>query len=451
MRSLGVKLVLVLGSPGFPEGGPSPEAPYPVTDCETMQTLIQAAGISKLQVEAFLSKAPLVALARRHTGKMGEPSASHAPMLTVVSGNYVAAKRRGVVGGVDLGASGAVRHVAGEAIAAQLAAGSVVLMTGLGFSAGGEALSCSPTAVATATAIALRADKLLLLTPKGASGPRSRALSGWLPLGEAEAALFTALGDEARRERLARELRGESPDAQAAPPPAETWAGGDLAGGGGRPPQRDLGIDLEKWAAEGPALPLLAACAACRAGVKRAHLVDAARDGGLLLELYSRDGVGSMISTDLYEGIRPAVPADLPRIAELLRPLEERGFLVRRTPARLSAELPDFIVWERDGRVLGCVAAHPLGEGVAELAAFAVHPAYRGLGKGDSLLEFLEARVASQGVRMLVLLTTRTADWFRQRGFAHAGRAAGNLLLPEARRGAIDPARNSQLYAKRLA
>lgn len=48
--------MLVLGSPGFPEGGPSPEAPYPVTDCETMQTLIQAAGIGKLQVEAFLSK-----------------------------------------------------------------------------------------------------------------------------------------------------------------------------------------------------------------------------------------------------------------------------------------------------------------------------------------------------------------------------------------------------------
>lgn len=34
--------------------------------------------------------------------------------------------------------------------------------------------------------------------------------------------------------------------------------------------------------------PLLAACAVCRLGVKRAHLVDARMDGGLLLELYSR-------------------------------------------------------------------------------------------------------------------------------------------------------------------
>ena len=49
---------------------------------------------------------------------------------------------------------------------------------------------------------------------------------------------------------------------------------------------------------------------ACRGGVKRAHLVDARLDGGILLELYSRDGVGTMISTDFYEGIRKAGPFD---------------------------------------------------------------------------------------------------------------------------------------------
>lgn len=49
--------------------------------------------------------------------------------------------------------------------------------------------------------------------------------------------------------------------------------------------------------------------------MKRAHLVDARLDGGMLLELYSRDGVGTMISTDFYEGIRRAASRDMEAIA----------------------------------------------------------------------------------------------------------------------------------------
>lgn len=60
-------------------------------------------------------------------------------------------------------------------------------------------------------------------------------------------------------------------------------------------------IDFEKWYVSGLPLPLIAACAACQRGVKRAHLVDARVDGALLLELYSRDGVGTMLSADFYE------------------------------------------------------------------------------------------------------------------------------------------------------
>ncbi|KAL6785069.1 LCI8A [Auxenochlorella protothecoides x Auxenochlorella symbiontica] len=459
LHGLGVRLVLVLGTPAPPVSDTS--SPYPVTDSDAMERLIQAAGLARLQVEAFLSKAPTVALARRHTrGKRGEPPTVHTPSLSVVSGNYLAAKRRGVVGGVDHGATGMVRHVAAASVAAQLAAGSIVVLSGLGFSAGGEPLACPPTGVAAAAAVALGADKLLLLTTSVALR-RSRELSGWLPLRDAEALLCAALPDPARRADLLAELAalgggggggggevpagvGGHPDAAATAAPAPASPALPLA-------QRDLDFDLEKWAAAGAALPLLAACAACRAGVKRAHLVDAAGDGGLLLELYSRDGVGSMVSTDLYEGMRPAEPRDLGPIAELLRPLEEGGFLVRRSAARLAADLPHFTVWEREGRVLGCVAAPPLGDGVAELGAFAVHPAYRRLGKGDGLLECVEAAAAAAGAHTLVLLTTRTADWFAQRGFRHVGPAAGNALLPEARRAQVDPGRNSQLYAKSLA
>jgi hypothetical protein len=94
-------------------------------------------------------------------------------------------------------------------------------------------------------------------------------------------------------------------------------------------------LDFDRWCELGLPPALLAACAVCRSGVKRAHLVDCRVDGGLLLELYSRDGVGCMISTDFYEGIRPAGMQDLAAVQELLRPLEERGVLVKRSEEQL--------------------------------------------------------------------------------------------------------------------
>ena len=79
-------------------------------------------------------------------------------------------------------------------------------------------------------------------------------------------------------------------------------------------------------------------------------------------------------------------------------------------------------------QVLACVLVQPLGkspDGVecGELAAFCVHPSYRGSGRGDSLLDYVEQDARLKGVRRLVLLTTRTADWFEQRDFQHDNHA----------------------------
>ena len=79
--------------------------------------------------------------------------------------------------------------------------------------------------------------------------------------------------------------------------------------------------------------------------------VDARVDGGLLLELYSRDGVGTMISTDFYEGIRPALPADTDAIAALLAPLAAAGITRRRSRQEIVSSLPSFTVVEREAKV----------------------------------------------------------------------------------------------------
>lgn len=74
---------------------------------------------------------------------------------------------------------------------------------------------------------------------------------------------------------------------------------------------RDCLLDLDLWTDTGFPTAVAVAVMACVKGVKRSHLVDARLDGGMLLELYSRDGVGTMISTDFYEGIRRATSRDL--------------------------------------------------------------------------------------------------------------------------------------------
>ncbi|PNG66840.1 Amino-acid acetyltransferase, partial [Tetrabaena socialis] len=185
------------------------------------------------------------------------------------------------------------------------------------------------------------------------------------------------------------------------------------------------------------------------------HLLDARIDGGLLLELYSRDGVGTMISADFYEGIRKAQLNDLDGLAALLEPLEKGGILVKRSREELADMLPRFTVIERDNRILGAALLLDLGQTpdgvtVAEVGAFCVDPIYRGSGRGDSLLDYVEQDAHGGGIQRLVLLTTRTADWFEQRDFRWQGAAYASELLPIGRRSRINPARNSQLYVKNL-
>ena len=178
---------------------------------------------------------------------------------------------------------------------------------------------------------------------------------------------------------------------------------------------------------------------------------DARVEGALLLELYTCDGVGTMVSQDAYEGTRAARLEDAPRISKLLAPLEADGTLVRRDKAALIRDVGAgrFTVVERDGKVVGSAALVPYPAGrAAEVAAFAIDPRYRGSGRGDALLEFVERKARAEGAQRLFLLTTRAADWFQQRGFVAAGRAAGSPQLPPGR--SVDPARNSLLFVKSL-
>ena len=458
LHGLGVRLVVVIGAriqinEAIRAKGSEPRyvKGYRVTDDVAMKAAVAAAGAARMVVEARLSKAPTVTMMRRHARsneKGSSSSRNQTPSVTTVSGNYVAAKRKGVVGGIDYQHTGSVRFIQSEAVQYQLQNGNVVLLSNLGYSASGEPLNCDIYSVAVRAAIDLNADKLIIVAPPG--GDESlRDLPAWLPIQDAEKLLLSISRSTCSSENE------DSPE-----PMSSEQNGVEDLNSGQRSDDEAFRkaadeLDFDSWYELGLPMPLLAACMVCREGVKRAHIIDAGMDGALLLELYSTDGVGSMISSDFYEGLRAANLSDVPRIHDLLEPAMNKGILVKMSVEQLSDDLLYFTVLERESQLLACASVRPLGkndldENVAELGAFCVHPEYRGGGKGDTLLEFVEDKASAAGIDRLVLLTTRTADWFQQRGFEPAGVAHSSNLLPASRRKVIDSSRNSQLYFKIL-
>jgi amino-acid N-acetyltransferase len=326
---------------------------------------------------------------------MGLPNSPMAgARLQVATGNFVMAQPVGVVDGVDYQHTGKPRRVDADAIRQRLDDGAVVVLTPIGYSATGEAFNISSHDVAAAAAKALGADKLIgLLEEEG---------------------VLDAEG---------------LPPSQLTPHEAERI----LRSG------RDLGHDVERH--------LAAAIEACRGGVPRAHLVARQSEGSLLRELFTRDGIGTMVTSETFEGVHPATQGDIGGILALIEPLEEQGILVRRSGEMLENDIDRFTVIERDGMVVACAAlyAYP-DEAIAELACLVVHPDYRTSGRGDQLLHYLERQCHAQGLRRLFVLTTQTSHWFRERGFDNCDLSD----LPEARRPLYDQGRRSKILLKPL-
>ena len=198
--------------------------------------------------------------------------------------------------------------------------------------------------------------------------------------------------------------------------------------------------------ADSPVIAQLArAVAACRGGVARVHLLPRARDGAILGELFSRDGVGTLVTPRAFERLRTAGVEDISGILALIAPLEADGTLVRRTRERLETEIGDFTVVEREGTVVACAALHPIPDtDAAEVACLVVHPDYRGGQRGRQLLRRLEDDARAAGRERLFVLTTRTAHWFQEQGFAPAPVDA----LPAGRQAFYNLSRSSRVLIK---
>ena len=312
----------------------------------------------------------------------------------VSSGNYLTAKPMGVVGGVDMELTGEVRRIDSEAIQQRLDDGDIVLISPIGYSPTGEIFNLTVEEVATQVAVRLEAAKLIFLMDTDGVRNGRRQLVADLSTTDAEAML-------SRGAKLAADVR----------------------------------------------LYLPAAVRACNNGVKRAHLISRRLDGALLLELFTRDGVGTMVAATALAHIRNATIDDVGGILAIIEPLEEQGVLVRRSRERLESEIERFVVAEYDGHIVGCAALYAFpDEKLGELAALAVEPDFRREGYGEALMQEIEGRARKHKLAALFVLTTRTAGWFLERGF----RPATVSDLPQQKQSLYNYQRKSQVYRKAL-
>src|SRR5205823_15082067 len=106
------------------------------------------------------------------------------------------------------------------------------------------------------------------------------------------------------------------------------------------------------------------AARALGAGVRRAHLLSRRTPGSLLLELFTHTGVGTMVTADTLEKLRPARIEDVGGMLALIEPLEADGTLVKRSRELLEAEIGNFLVVEHDGviREIGRASCRERGE-----------------------------------------------------------------------------------------
>lgn len=388
LSSLGVRLVIVHGT-------------RPQIEDRLREAGIESCfheGLRITQPEALPCVKEAVGTTRVEIESKLSMSQPDSPMsgarLRVATGNFVTARPVGVRDGVDFRYTGEVRRVDTDAIKQRLDAGAVVLISNLGYSWTGDVFNLGVHDVAGSVAEALGADKLVCLT-------------------EGQGVIDHA-------GRLVREIAPSAVEQLLAEEPR-------------------LLLDVRRW--------LQAAARACLGGVRRAHLLPRTIDGGLLQELYTRDGVATLVAVEAFEGMRVANVRDLPGILALIRPLEQRGVLVPRSRERLETEIDQYMVLERDGMVVACVALSGFEDGsVGEVSCFAVHPDYRKGGQGERLLSFVEKRALELGMKRLFLLTTHTEHWFQEHGYEPSQPEA----LPATRRATYNAARGSKVLFKQL-
>ena len=306
--------------------------------------------------------------------------------INVLSGNFVIAKPIGVKDGVDYKHTGKVRRIDLTAIKQCLDTGAIVLIPPLGYSPTGEVFNLSANEVAMRTAESLKADKLICLLEEEFELPEQLSV------------------DEVKN-----------------------WLKNH--------PQPNCIQQHLKFALE------------ISHQVDRIHLLDRRESGGLIAELFTAKGIGTLISKTPYGQPRHATINDIEQINQLINPLVKKGILVARSEQQLLDDLSHFKVISHNQQIIACAAQYIYRhEKMMELACLVVDPAYKNQALGQQLLADIEQHARQQHINQLFVLTTVTSHWFHERGFEPSKIED----LPLNKQNLYNYQRNSLIFIKKL-
>lgn len=318
--------------------------------------------------------------------------------LRAASSNSIIAHPAGIVKGVDQQNTGRVEKVDTQALELFLRDGIVPVLPPMGFDGEGRTYRVNAEAVAVEVAEAIRAAKMIFL---GAHSPLVQ---------EGQVVRQLAVS-EAEKIVLAQEV-ADAPK-----------------------------VVISK---------LGSAVRACRQGITRVHLLDGRQDGALLTEVFSKEGIGTMVYSNEYQQIRRVMKKDVRSVLQLIRQSVDDEALVRRSHTDILANLQDYWLLEIDRTPVGCVALHPYeSEGKAELACLYISKSHENRGYGRIMMQFVEDQARKRSVHTLFALSTQAFVYLQQKG---GFTEASEEVLPRKRRERfVVSGRNSKILAKHLA
>ncbi|MDP9291339.1 MAG: amino-acid N-acetyltransferase [Verrucomicrobiota bacterium] len=317
--------------------------------------------------------------------------------LRAAYANSIIAHPAGILGGVDYLFSGKVERVDSKSIQLFLSEGIIPVIPPLGFDGEGKTFRVNSDSIAVEVAETMHAMKILFLFAEPTLSLGGEIVNQ-LSIGETEEIL--------KKKRLPEDSKFVSKLANAA--------------------------------------------RACRQGVPRVHLLNGNVNEALLSEVFSPDGIGSMIYSNEYQQIRRVYKKDVRGVVALIRESVDSDELVRRTRADILQRLEDYWVVEIDRGLVGCVAVHLYPEQkCAELACLYVTKTQNAQGYGRKLMTFAETLAAEKGMKRMIALSTQAFAYFQQKG-GYVEVSPDNLP-PERRKKWEASGRNSKVLMKTAA
>lgn len=324
--------------------------------------------------------------------------------LTAVIGNWVRARGKGVLSGVDFATAGEIDKLDDNTIETILNNGFIPIFPCIGWSLNGKPYNISSAQLASQIATHLQADKLFFLLPDAELSAKNFTIPK--ELGLSPEGCVPAMNIEELDEFL-EVNNSQTNDSE----------------------QKIISmLNLAKKSVE--------------SGVTRVHILNGSIEGTLPCEIFSDLGSGTMIYKSNYGKFRAMRREDISAVLSLIRPFVSKEILLPRSEQQMEAEYNDFIVYELDGAVRACAALHIYDRTQAEIAALAVDETCAHIGIGPKMIEYLIEKAKTVSIESVFILTTQTADWFEKQGFV----ADSIDTLPERRREKWNPKRGSKLF-----